>query len=101
VSVEDIEVADFTVLLVDVGAATDLFWESGVIPRPKEYRLEVVDVSATLQTSLSIRLGAPEYGFQTFAVVGANDALPALSVLKEQFAAVSPILAAKWQAKAK
>ena len=99
VNVEDIEVADFTVLLVDVGAATDLFWESGVVPEQKENRLEVVDVSATVQRSLSIRPGAPEHGFQTFAVVGSKDGLPALSVLKESFSAVSSTLAAKWQAK--
>ncbi len=89
VSIEEVDLLDFRALLVDVIAATDMFWESGIVPAEKEHSLGVVDLTQTGHGSLTLRPGVPDRGFETFSVCSFDDGVPPLLKLKQDFAIVS------------
>lgn len=89
VSIEEVDLLDFSALLVNVIAATDLLWESGIVPAEKEHSLGVVDSMQSGHDSLTLRPGVPERGFQTFTVCSFDDGVPPLLKLKQDFATVS------------
>lgn len=89
VSIEEVDLLDFRALLVDVIAATDLLWESGIVPAEKEHSLGVVDVTQTGRGNLTLRPGVPGRGFETFSVCSFDDGVPPLLKLKQDFAIVS------------
>ena len=68
VKTEKITVADFSATLVNLVAATDMLWKSGIVPRDKEYRLSVMDASESMPGSMPIYLGDPEEDMVTFSV---------------------------------
>lgn len=98
VSVEDIEVADFTVPLIDVIAAADLMWQSGIIPHQHELRLEIVDITASAPShSYSVlHPGIPTGELGAFAVISFADGVSNAAEAKERFIAASQSLAEQW-----
>jgi hypothetical protein len=73
VEAEQILVVDFSTILVNLVAATDCLWQSGLIAPGKEYRLEVREFSEFEQIKSALYLGDRERGVITYALVTARD----------------------------
>jgi hypothetical protein len=69
VAVEHIQVADFSTPLDQLVNSVDLIWQSGLVPKEKEYQLTVLDSSMASAGNVSIYLGDIERGFVTFSVI--------------------------------
>lgn len=73
VTVEDVDIGECSAILLNLAAATDLFWQSGVVPDEKEYRLIATDCYANLPGNMRFYLGEPARGFVTFSILGIDD----------------------------
>ena len=66
---EQVMLVDCTTTLLNVAAAADWLWQSGIALPEKEYRLMVLDASLSLPGQLRLYLGEPGYGVQMFSVL--------------------------------
>ena len=69
VAVEPIQVADFSSTLDQLVISVDSIWQSGMVPKEKEYQLTVLDSSMASAGNISIYLGDISRGFITFSVI--------------------------------
>ena len=69
VTVEQIQIADFGSTLHRLASSVDLVWQSGMVPKEKEYPLMVLDSSLNAAGNISIYLGDISHGFVTFSVI--------------------------------
>jgi hypothetical protein len=69
---EPVTLVDCTATLVNVAAAADWLWQSGMVLPEKEHRLMVLDASLSLPGQLRLYLGEPGQGVQMFSVLVAD-----------------------------
>jgi hypothetical protein len=73
VKTEQVMLADCTATLVNVVAAADWWWQSGIVPPEQEYRLMVLDASKALPGELRLYQGEPGRSAPVFCVFVTED----------------------------
>lgn len=69
VTVEQIQMADFSSTLHRLASSVDSIWQGGMVPKEKEYQLMVLDNSMSAEGNISIYLGDISRGFVTFSAI--------------------------------
>jgi hypothetical protein len=94
VEVEGLKIADCSATWRNLAAATDLLWESQLVPPEKEYRLTVMDCSES--SGFSIDLGHAESDTATFSVQITDDLENESYERAIRFVRLSKELEAEW-----
>lgn len=92
VSIEEIDLVDFSCVLRSLVEAVQVIWESGIIPPQKEYRLAVVDASHSMTGTVSVHRGDSKQGVSTFVVLPVDRGSPDLKESIDIFTERSRVL---------